>query len=70
MISGGSAAAMSVEFQTDQPSEDFMIRTTAVLSAILKIEFSIKQHLASLRPATVERRPFVGIHPGNNRVAI
>jgi glycine/D-amino acid oxidase-like deaminating enzyme len=28
------------------------------------------EHWSSLRPATVERRPFVGMHPLHNQIAI
>ena len=59
-----------LEYKTDEPTEDFKSRTTAVLKSILKNQFEIKQHIASLRPASVERRPFVGIHPQHNRIAI
>ncbi|MEP6683449.1 MAG: FAD-dependent oxidoreductase [Parafilimonas sp.] len=57
-------------FQTTEPTEDFKQRTTASLQSILKIPFTIKEHLSSLRPATVERRPFVGVHPVQKQIAI
>ena len=59
-----------LEFETDQPTEDFAKKTTALLTAILRTEFIVKAHVASLRPATVERRPFVGVHPHNTCMAI
>jgi len=51
------------DFETTLPTEDFYKSTTATLNNLLKIPFTIKDHLASLRPATIERRPFVGLHP-------
>ena len=51
------------QFENDQPTEVFRQRTTEQLHAILKIPFSITGHLAAVRPATLERRPFVGFHP-------
>ncbi len=51
------------DFDTTAPTEQFYRSTTAALNNILKIPFIIKDHLTSLRPATIERRPFVGLHP-------
>jgi glycine/D-amino acid oxidase-like deaminating enzyme len=59
-----------LEFETIEPTPEFRERTTAILTAILKTPFEIMEHLAALRPATVERRPFVGLHPQNNKIAI
>lgn len=52
------------DYDTSEPTEIFKQHTIAALNNILKIPFSIKDHIASLRPAVLaERRPFVGIHP-------
>ena len=32
--------------------------------------FKIIDHLASVRPATLERKPFVGIHPLQDKIGI
>ncbi len=57
-------------FETTAPTEDFYKSTSSSLKSILKKKFIVKEHWASLRPATVERRPFVGIHPAYEQVAI
>ena len=57
-------------FKTTEPTEDFKERTIASLKSILKTKFSVKEHWSSLRPATVERRPFVGAHPLHKQIAI
>ncbi len=59
-----------LNFQTTAPTEDFKISTESSLRSILKIPFTIKEHWSSLRPATVERRPFVGVHPLYDQIAI
>ena len=51
------------DFATTEPTEDFYNSTVTSLQTILKIPFTIKEHFASLRPAVIERRPFVGLHP-------
>ena len=51
------------EFSNDQPSEAFYNQTKAQLQHWLKVPFEIVVHKASVRPATLERRPFVGLHP-------
>ncbi len=57
-------------FQTIEPTEEFKQRTISSLKSILKIPFIIKDHWSSLRPATVERRPFAGIHPTKKQIGI
>lgn len=51
------------EFSDTGPSEAFRKRTTAQLAQWLKSDFTVEDHLAAVRPATLERRPFAGIHP-------
>ncbi|RYD98178.1 MAG: FAD-binding oxidoreductase [Sphingobacteriales bacterium] len=52
------------------PSEAFRTRTTAMLENLLRLPFTVIQHKAAVRPATVERRPFVGLHPVHSQVGI
>lgn len=64
----GSSYAWS--FQDARPSEAFRKNTEAFLADWLKIPFTIVDHIASIRPATLERRPFVGFHPVYTAVGI
>jgi glycine/D-amino acid oxidase-like deaminating enzyme len=50
-------------FADAAPTAAFRARTEAVLNEWLRVPFRTVEHLASVRPATVERRPFVGFHP-------
>ena len=52
------------------PSEAFRSRTTALLENLLRVPFTVVQHKAAVRPATVERRPFVGLHPLHLQIGI
>jgi glycine/D-amino acid oxidase-like deaminating enzyme len=65
-----TGSSNELEFATSEPTEDFMQRTVTSLKAILKTGFEIKDQIAALRPATVERRPFVGVHPEYSHIAI
>lgn len=58
------------EFQDDQPTEQFRKQTELLLKTWLKIPFKIVDHKASVRPANIERRPFVGFHPVYTNVGI
>ncbi|MBC7873821.1 MAG: FAD-binding oxidoreductase [Ferruginibacter sp.] len=51
------------EFDDPGPTIEFREKTTSLLKEWLKIPFTITAHLAGIRPATLERRPFVGLHP-------
>lgn len=51
------------EFEDEAPSEKFYTAATAQLQQWLKKPFTVLEHKAAVRPATVERRPFVGFHP-------
>ena len=50
-------------YTDDQPSEKFRKQAEADLRHALKIPYTILDHRAAIRPANVERRPFVGLHP-------
>ncbi len=50
-------------FEDVRPTELFRQRTEATLQNWLKLPFRVHEHFASVRPATLERRPFVGFHP-------
>ena len=57
-------------FDNDQPSEKFRTSAENWLKGFLKLPYEILEHFAALRPATLERRPFVGFHPGNPQIGI
>ena len=51
------------DFEHPHPTEIFRKKAESLLQNWLKIPFTILDHKASIRPATIERRPFVGFHP-------
>ncbi len=51
------------QFENDQPTAFFRQKTEAQLRSFCKLPFKIIDHWASIRPATLERRPFIGFHP-------
>jgi hypothetical protein len=51
------------QFQNVLPSALFAQQQQHILDGFLKQPYTITHHGAALRPATVERRPFVGFHP-------
>jgi glycine/D-amino acid oxidase-like deaminating enzyme len=58
------------EFDNENPTDEFRNKTEALLKEWLKLPFTIKEHLCGIRPATLERRPFVGIHPQHPGIGI
>jgi glycine/D-amino acid oxidase-like deaminating enzyme len=57
-------------FQHDEPTDAFKKRIENQLKYWLKLHFEVVDHLASVRPANIERRPFVGIHPQHPSVGV
>lgn len=51
------------EFEDASPSEKFYDAANGLLQQWLKLPFSVVAHKAAVRPAALERRPFVGFHP-------
>lgn len=46
-----------------EPTSTFREKAEELLRHWLKLPYSVTGHLAGNRPATIERRPFVGLHP-------
>lgn len=58
------------EFTDPNPTAAFREKTLAHLNQWLKLPFKVLEHKASIRPATMERRPYVGFHPKDERIGI
>ncbi|HEV2480531.1 MAG TPA: FAD-binding oxidoreductase [Puia sp.] len=57
-------------FEHAEPTERFRRQAEATLREWVKLPFHVLEHVASVRPATLERRPFVGFHPLHPAVGI
>jgi glycine/D-amino acid oxidase-like deaminating enzyme len=57
-------------FDDALPTQAFRDSTENAMKSWLKIPFKIIEHRSALRPATLERRPFVGTHPLHPSVGI
>jgi glycine/D-amino acid oxidase-like deaminating enzyme len=57
-------------FTDDQPSEAFRKQTESILREWLRGPYKVVDHLAAIRPATLERQPFVGFHPIESHIGI
>ncbi len=57
-------------FSDDNPTDQFRLQTESLLKGWLKVPFKILDHKAAVRPANVERRPFVGYHPVYKNIGI
>ncbi|HMI63054.1 MAG TPA: hypothetical protein VK518_19185, partial [Puia sp.] len=57
-------------FETMGPTESFRLKTEMALKEWVKLPFRVVDHIAAVRPATLERRPFVGFHPKYPAVGI
>lgn len=58
------------EFNNPNPTKEFKEKTEQLLQSWLKVPFHIQAHLAGIRPATLERRPFAGFHPLHPNIGI
>ena len=58
------------EFPDDRPTDQFRKQTELLLKNWLKVPFRVVDHKASIRPANIERRPFVGFHPVYKNIGI
>ena len=51
------------KFEHPSPTKIFYDRAVHWLQSFCKLPFKVENHLAAVRPATIERRPFIGFHP-------
>jgi glycine/D-amino acid oxidase-like deaminating enzyme len=58
------------DFENADPTKEFRERTEQLLQEWLKLPFKITEHRSGIRPATLERRPFVGLHPLYQNIGI
>lgn len=58
-----AGASYEWDFVDNLPSAGFLEGAVRSLKSWSKHPFEVVKQLASIRPATVERRPFVGMHP-------
>lgn len=54
----------------DEPSLAFKEKTIAALNEWLKLPYQVVDHIAAIRPANIQRRPFVGMHPAYTNMGI
>ncbi len=57
-------------FSDDRPTSQFRQQVESLLKNWLKIPYKIIDHNASIRPANIERRPFIGLHPVHKNIGI
>lgn len=58
------------QYQDDAPTTSFKIKIENALTQLLKAPFKVIDHIAGLRPANQERRPFIGLHPIHKAIGI
>src|SRR5690606_20574747 len=63
-------ASYEWEFEHVHPTHEFREKTELALKNWLRCEWTIEDQRAGLRPATLERRPFVGLHPQQPAIGI
>lgn len=56
-------------YDDELPSQKFRENAEAELKHFLKLPYTVIDHQAAVRPANVERRPFVGVHPSYPQIA-
>jgi glycine/D-amino acid oxidase-like deaminating enzyme len=58
------------QFSDDRPSDHFRKNAEVWLKKFVRTPYTIHEHFAAIRPATLERRPFVGFHPLLRQIGI
>jgi glycine/D-amino acid oxidase-like deaminating enzyme len=55
---------------TGKPSEEGIRELKEKLEKLISLPYKIHEHQAGIRPTVSDRRPLIGLHPENNRLAI
>ncbi|MEO6833750.1 MAG: FAD-dependent oxidoreductase [Chitinophagaceae bacterium] len=63
-------STFDLKFENDKPSESYFTQTEKALKAWLRVPFTLQEQVAAIRPATITRAPFSGMHPNENRLGI
>jgi glycine/D-amino acid oxidase-like deaminating enzyme len=63
-------ASYNWEYADDAPTQNFYDKTVLQLKNFIKLPFTIEDHFAAIRPANLERRPFVGFHPAQKNIGL
>ena len=58
------------KYEHELPTKEFYTNTNIALQSWLNIPYTVTKHIAAIRPATLERRPFVGFHPLHSTIGI
>ncbi|WP_158618013.1 NAD(P)/FAD-dependent oxidoreductase [Chitinophaga lutea] len=65
-----AGASFSWDYPDAAPTETARASLESSLLELLKVPFSVKGHIAAVRPSGMDRRPFVGMHPKYPQVGI
>jgi glycine/D-amino acid oxidase-like deaminating enzyme len=57
-------------YSDSNPSFAFKEKMIESLNGFLKLPYEIMDHIVGIRPTNTQRRPFVGVHPTQNQLAI
>ncbi len=63
-------ASFERDFRDEHPTTKFRIETTHWLNNFLKLPYKIIDHISSIRPANISRKPFVSFHLTYKNVGI
>jgi glycine/D-amino acid oxidase-like deaminating enzyme len=58
------------DYTDELPTDAFRTKAEAILNQWLRLSFTFHEHFAAIRPATVTRDAFAGMHPLHPRVGI
>lgn len=58
------------DFEHKHPTQAFRDKTETALKDWLKLPITVLDHISAVRPASLDRRPFVGLHPVHPEVGI
>ena len=58
------------EFKDALPTASFKQSVTKFLDDVLSVPYEVVDHIASVRPASVNRRPFAGFHEKSSRIGV